>query len=1104
MNKRMKQLSLLLLVCGLLIGTAQIPAMAAEVREYPKTISATRSAYSETDLLFELERRVKAALLSGETEVEISDIAIACNEYPFVFLELTFFSPYFSNGIDISSGYSNETHDTKILIQNTMTLAETASYIQSIDEKVDDALQRTAGITAPEQKALVIHDYLVNEFAYDYDNYLDNTVPWDSYKSGGLFMKEHGVCQSYAYIYKYLMNRLGIECHVTSSKNMKHAWNIIKINGFYYHVDCTWDDPVPDSLGLVRHAYFLLSDEAIKSKKHYGWDLTNYICNDTSYDHAYWENVTSPIIIHRGNAYYIADRSIYSRNLEDGTTISWKDLGTWNVWDKPGYFWTTAYSGLFLHEGKLYYNTPTEIKRISINGGDEETVYTPDTSQGYIYGCRKHGHELQYIIATGPSSATSQITEKRIPFSSFDAEITDCQIIFEANGGAAFPLSKKVTMGSAYGDLPTPSRDGYQFLGWYTSMSGGTRVTASTAVTTADDHRLYAHWEKGVIELQAKDITVSNLIYNGKRQAPIITITHNGKLLREGMDYILTGAISAVDAGTHEFTVNGVNNYSGTVSGSFTIAPAELQAEDLSTSDLTYNGQLQTPSIQVTHDGVLLKEGVDYTLTGSTSVVKAGTYEFAVTGINNYTGTINGSFTIRETTKIELFSSDVTVSDLTYNGKPQSPSIKVTHNGVLLKEGVDYTLSGSTSATNAGTYYFTVTGINNYTGTISGSFKIQEAKKIYLLSKDVTVSELIYNGKPQSPSIQVTHDGELLKEGVDYTLSGNTSATNAGTYYFTVTGINDYTGTIFSSFKISNSDYFDRQRAANAKREFENYFAQYEFRNGMSKADIEQAIKGLLARLEDPDVKAELGNDYMQTDATQLSDGSVNATIAITCGSATENFWLNLRIERLPEEVQDQSYLLWNEVVKLKGLDLLPAKGNPKSKKSLTLKWSRAVQADGYEVYWSYCSTPQNYLLLKQTTKLSATHTKMNSKKNYLYYVLAYRFIDGKKVYIAKSPAIHVAMPGNKRTNVKSIAVPKTRLTLYPQQTYWILPTATVEERGKKVLQHVSKFRYFTTDPNVAKVNRTTGKISAQGQGSCDIYVVANNGVYKKIKVTVK
>lgn len=95
-------------------------------------------------------------------------------------------------------------------------------------------------------------------------------------------------------------------------------------------------------------------------------------------------------------------------------------------------------------------------------------------------------------------------------------------------------------------------------------------------------------------------------------------------------------------------------------------------------------------------------------------------------------------------------------------------------------------------------------------------------------------------------------------------------------------------------------------------------------------------------------------------------------------------------------------------------------------------------------------------------------------------------------------------MPGNKRTNVKSITVPKTKLTLNIEQGYQIESTAVLEEKGKKVLRHVSEYRYFSTDPDIVKVNRTTGKFVARKKGSCYIYVVANNGVYKRIKITVK
>ena len=57
------------------------------------------------------------------------------------------------------------------------------------------------------------------------------------------------------------------------------------------------------------------------------------------------------------------------------------------------------------------------------------------------------------------------------------------------------PADKEVTFDAAYGELATTSRDGYNFLGWYTKEEGGTKVEVDTVVTTAGPHTLYAHWE---------------------------------------------------------------------------------------------------------------------------------------------------------------------------------------------------------------------------------------------------------------------------------------------------------------------------------------------------------------------------------------------------------------------------------------------------------------------------------------------------------------------------------------------------------------------------------------------------------------------------------
>ena len=64
----------------------------------------------------------------------------------------------------------------------------------------------------------------------------------------------------------YSLNNVNIENRMVVSNNMNHAWNMLKIGGKWYHVDVTWDDPVWDILGRVRHEYFMLSDAAIKEK----------------------------------------------------------------------------------------------------------------------------------------------------------------------------------------------------------------------------------------------------------------------------------------------------------------------------------------------------------------------------------------------------------------------------------------------------------------------------------------------------------------------------------------------------------------------------------------------------------------------------------------------------------------------------------------------------------------------------------------------------------------------------------------------------------------------------------------------------------------------
>ncbi len=78
-------------------------------------------------------------------------------------------------------------------------------------------------------------------------------------------------------------------------------------------------------------------------------------------------------------------------------------------------------------------------------------------------------------------------------------------VTFVANGGEASTNTMPVTYASAYGELPTATRTGFKFDGWFTAAEGGDKVESSTVCTTAANHTLYAHW----LEKKTPELTIS-------------------------------------------------------------------------------------------------------------------------------------------------------------------------------------------------------------------------------------------------------------------------------------------------------------------------------------------------------------------------------------------------------------------------------------------------------------------------------------------------------------------------------------------------------------------------------------------------------------------
>ena len=126
----------------------------------------------------------------------------------------------------------------------------------------------------------------------------------------------------------------------------------------------------------------------------------------------------------------------------------------------------------------------TTSKTVTV-GGAYGTLPTPTrtgwTFEGWYDGSTK-------ITA----SSTVTRTTAHTLLAHWTSSGTTVTVTFDAAGGTVLQASKSVTLGQAYGALPTPSRFGYSFLGWF---DGAAKISETTTVTRATAHTLTAHWE---------------------------------------------------------------------------------------------------------------------------------------------------------------------------------------------------------------------------------------------------------------------------------------------------------------------------------------------------------------------------------------------------------------------------------------------------------------------------------------------------------------------------------------------------------------------------------------------------------------------------------
>lgn len=363
-----------------------------------------------------LEDYVVNALENFETQIDVTAYKIPTGEAATKYFQILNNHPSLFYVVSAARWSYNPSTNmvASYKIQYTDTEENVKAQKADFEREVEKALNWVDSSMTSEEKALAVHDYLVLECEYDKERLDNETLPDVSHSAYGALVNKIAVCDGYAKAYSSILEELGISSTVVSSGSMNHAWNQVSINGEWYHVDATWDDPTWDCVGRVGHDYFLLSDAAISddNHEHVGWD-GGFKANSNTYDNEFWSGVTSAFCYQNGSWYYSL-RSEGSLKtdlvkragslLNASGEILYTEQESWN-----NYLGAYMFLDVEPIKNEIYFNTRTGIYKLD-ETGKPTVIYEPEIPAGQlIFGFTVRGAQLCYALQQTPNLESKQM-----------------------------------------------------------------------------------------------------------------------------------------------------------------------------------------------------------------------------------------------------------------------------------------------------------------------------------------------------------------------------------------------------------------------------------------------------------------------------------------------------------------------------------------------------------------------------------------------------------------------------------------------------------------------------------------------------------------------
>ena len=436
------------------------------------------------------------------------------------------------------------------------------------------------------------------------------------------------------------------------------------------------------------------------------------------------------------------------------------------------------------------------------------------------------------------------------------------EIFFDPQGGQTATTGMNVKNGTPYGKLPVPVKEGKDFVGWYTAVTGGKRITADTIVDILSATTYYAHWD-------VKRVTVTldgngGSWSGGDVKMPVYVewgdkLSEND-IVRPSRRRFVFEKWYSDSACTTLFDFNTVLRddltiYAGWKASTYT----GFKIEGLDSARYQYNGSAIKPDFEVYYyeEGSerKLNYGTDYSVTYTNNINagkgdKTGKTGPAVTvkGRGNYSDTLSAGFDIDAVDMSNVYMDIDSAVDsgktahhmeFVYNGKTQKlePVLKADLSSgrtVILKKGTDFELKQNGSKVDSvkavGEYDISICGIGNYTGTRQLKAEVAPAgtksfAKVnfpsipsqsleggydgyaFILAGQPATGEKRAKDRNGNPFEWVLTDSSVkpaytLQYGTDYDLA-YTDNTDAGTATVTVIGKGNYAGMVSRTFKIN-------------------------------------------------------------------------------------------------------------------------------------------------------------------------------------------------------------------------------------------------------------------------------------------------------------